>query len=156
MILIVTLAVPALAEEQVHFKDFLQGNEIDTVQGTTQSVDGETTGIATHIGHVSFKYQLTVDLTNGTGTGSAQLKADNGDTIFTTVSGQFELLKSTPDVGSVSEINTITGGTGQFAGAKGSFTVERPVIVPPSSLAGFTSGSFHGSIFLPGDGSDDE
>jgi hypothetical protein len=54
MILIVTLAVPATAEEQVHFKGFIQGNEIDTVQGSTQSADGQTMGIATHIGHISF------------------------------------------------------------------------------------------------------
>jgi hypothetical protein len=47
---------------------------------------------------------------------------------------------------SITEINTITGGTGRFAGAQGSFTVERLV----NLATGFTSGSFHGTITSPG------
>jgi len=45
----------------------------------------------------------------------------------------------------VTEINTITGGTGRFTGAQGSFTVERLHNMVTSA----TFGSFHGTITSP-------
>ena len=71
--------------------------------------------------------------------------AANGDSIFTTIVGQGQPT-DTPGVNRIAEINTITGGTGRFAGAVGSFTVERLV----NLSTGFTSGSFHGTITSPG------
>ena len=149
LILTAALAVPAAAQKQVPFDGAMQGREIDTPQGgpppTTLSVDGRTRGIATHVGQFSFSYQLTVTLANGTATGSAQLIAANGDSIFTTVVGQ-GTPTDTPGVNRIVEINTITGGTGRFVGAVGSFTVERLVTL----ATGFTSGSFRGTITSPG------
>jgi hypothetical protein len=149
MLLTAALAVPAAAQKQVPFKGSLQGQETNTPQGgpppTTLSVDGSVTGMATHVGQFSFNYQLTVTLANGTATGSARLIAANGDSIYTTIAGAIETT-STPGVASVTEINTITGGTGRFAGAQGSFTVERLL----TEATGFTSGSFHGTITSPG------
>ena len=142
-------AVPMAAEDQVPFKGSIQGHEIDAPQGgpppTTLNVDGNVTGIATHVGQFSFTYQLTVNLANGTATGSAHLIAANGDSIYSTVAGSSEQT-ATPGVNSITEINTITGGTGRFAGAQGSFTVERLINLG----TGFTSGSFHGTITSPG------
>ncbi len=149
MLLTAALAVPAAAQNQVPFKGSIQGHEIITPQGgpppTTLIIDGSATGIATHVGQFSFTYQLTVDLANGTATGSARLIAANGDSVYTTIAGSSELT-ATPGVASITEINTITGGTGRFAGAQGSFTVERLV----NLVTGFTSGSFHGTITSPG------
>lgn len=149
MLLTAALAVPAAAQNQVPFKGSIQGHEIDTPQGgpppTTLSVDGSATGIATLFGQFSFTYQLTVNLANGTATGTARLIAANGDSIDTTVAGSSEQT-ATPGVDSITEINTITGGTGRFAGAQGSFTVERLV----NLATGFTSGLFHGTITSPG------
>jgi hypothetical protein len=149
MLLTAALAIPAAAQNQVPFKGFLQGHETDTPQGgpppTTLIADGSATGIATHVGQFSFTYQLTVNLANGTATGSARLVAANGDSVYTTIAGSSELT-ATPGVASITEINTITGGTGRFAGAQGSFTVERLV----NLVTGFTSGSFHGTISSPG------
>jgi hypothetical protein len=149
LILTAALAVPAAAQKQVPFKGALQGHEIDIPQGgpppTTLSVDGSVTGIASHVGEFSYTYQLTVTLADGTAKGSAQLVAANGDTIYTTVSGSSELT-GTPDINSITEINTITGGTGRFARARGSFTVERLI----NLSTGDTSGSFHGTITSPG------
>ena len=147
ILLAATLAIPAAAQKQVPFKGSLQGQETDIPQGgpppTALSVDGSATGIATHVGQFSFTYQLTVDLATGTATGSAQLIAANGDTIFTTITGSSEL---SAGIASITEVNTITGGTGRFAGAQGSFTTERLV----NLATGFTSGSFHGTITSPG------
>jgi hypothetical protein len=149
MLLTAALAVSAAAQKQVPFKGSLQGQEIDTPQGgpppTTLSVNGSATGIATHVGQFSFTYQVTVTLASGTATGSANLIAANGDIVYTTIVGSSEMT-ATPGVSSITEINTITGGTGRFARAQGSFTVERLV----NLATGLTSGSFHGTITSPG------
>ena len=145
MLLTAALAISAAAQKQVPFKGSLQGQEIDTPEGgpppTTLSVNGSDAGIATHVGQFSYTYQLTVTLANGTATGSADLFAANGDNVYTTIVGSSEMT-ATPGVSSITEINTITGGTGRFAGAQGSFTVERTV----NLATGFTSGSFHGTF----------
>jgi hypothetical protein len=86
-----------------------------------------------------------VNLANGTATGSAHLVAANGDSIDTTITGSSDLT-TTPGFAIITEINTITGGTGRFAGAQGNFTVERL----ENLATGFTSGSFHGIITSPG------
>ena len=149
LMLTIALALPAAAQKQVPLKGSIQGHEIDTPQGgpppTTLSVDGSTRGIATHVGQFSFAYQLTANLANGTATGSARLIAANGDSVDTTIAGSIELT-ATPGVASITEVNTITGGTGRFAGAQGSFTVERLI----NQTTGLTSGSFHGTITSPG------
>ena len=148
LILTAVLVVPAAAQKQVPFKGSLQGQEIDTPQGgpppTTLNAVGSTTGIASHVGQFSFTYQLTVTLANGTATGSGHLIAANGDSVYTTITGSSDV--TTPGLVRIMEIDTITGGTGRFAGAQGSFAVERFVI----SATGFTSGSFHGMITPPG------
>jgi hypothetical protein len=103
------------------------------------------TGIGSHVGQFSFKQESTVNLANGVLTGSAHWVAANGDSIDTTIAGSFERT-ATPDVFSFTETHTITGGTGRFAGAQGSFTVERLA----NGVTFLTSGSFTGTITSPG------
>ena len=149
LILTAALAVPATAQNLVPFNGAMQGHEVDTPQGgpppTTLLADGSVRGIATLVGQFSYTYTLTVNLANGTATGSAQLIAANGDSMSTTIVGSSES-SGTPGVLSITEINTITGGTGRFAGATGSFTTVRLV----NAATGLTSGSFHGMITSPG------
>ena len=148
LVLLAMTVAAAAAQKQVLFKGSMQGHEIDTPEGgpppTTLSADGNTTGIAAHVGQFSFSYQLTVNLANGTATGSGHLIAANGDSLDMTIVGSSET--TTSGVVSIAEIDTITGGTGRFSGAQGSFTVERLVNLE----TGFTSGSFHGAITSPG------
>jgi len=151
MFLTAALVGPATAQNMVPFKGSIQGHEIDTPHGgpppTTLSVEGNVAGNGTHVGQFSFTYQLTVTLPIGTAIGSARLTAANGDIIYTTIAGLSELT-ATPGVVSITEVNTITGGTGRFAGAQGSFTVERLV----EQSTGATSGIFHGTISSTGAG----
>ena len=148
MFLTALLVGPAAAEKHVPFRGSLQGRETDVVQPPpTLLVDGNGTGIATHLGQFTVTWEATVNLENNSGIGSYHFIAANGDSIFAAVVGQAELVEP-PDVFRVVEINTITGGTGRFAGAKGSFTVERLV----NLTTGFTSGSFHGTITSVGEG----
>jgi hypothetical protein len=148
MILTAAFAGPAAAQKQVPLKGTLQGHEIDTPQGgpppTTLSVNGNTTGIGSHVGEFSYAYTLTVNLANGTATGSGHLVAANGDSIFTTIAGSS--IVTAPGISEITEVNTITGGTGRFLGAQGVFIVDRLI----NLATGLTSGSFHGTITPPG------
>jgi hypothetical protein len=147
--MLTAFAGPAPAQNQVPFKGSLQGHEIDTPKGgpppTTLAVEGDVTGVATHLGQFSFTYQITVTLSNGTGQGSGQLIAANGDSIYTTITGSSEAT-TTPGISSITETDRVVGGTGRFAGAEGTFIVERLI----NLATGTTSGSFHGSITSPG------
>jgi len=151
MIVAILLALSAAAAQKlkmVPFKGSLQGSEIDTPEGgpppTTLSVDGSTTGLATHVGQFSFSYQLTVNLASGSAIGTGHLVAANGDSIDTTIVGQGKPT-DTPGVNSIVEMNTITGGTGRFSGAQGSFTVDRLVHL----ATGATSGSIVVGMITP-------
>ena len=148
IILIMTLAVPAVA--QIKFDGAIQGHERDIPKGTTQSTFGTVTGIVTNLGQISLTFELTIDLTSGKGTGfGVLLIGKNGDSIFTTTSGQFippfTPPGSTLSVPRITETYTITGGTGRFKGATGQFTVERLVDFVDVELDfNFTGGVLHG------------
>jgi hypothetical protein len=141
MLVTVVLVDPGAAKTKIRFNGFLQGAEIDTPVGTTLTVDGSATGLATDLGEFTMTYDVTVNLVTGRGIGSAQFTAANGDTITTTLLGQGEPT-DTPGINSIVEINTVTGGTGQFAGASGTIIVERLVDLP----SGFTSGAVRGKV----------
>jgi hypothetical protein len=129
----------------------MQGTEIDIPEGgsppTTLTANGRNfSGIATLFGQFSFNFQLTVTLATATATGSGTLITTNGE-IYTTIVGSLETT-TTPGISSITEIDTITGGTGRFTGAKGFFILER-LANPAPPGTGLTSGSFHGTIALP-------
>ena len=147
MILTAALAVPAAAKNQVPFKGALQGNDSDSPGPSPTTIVATTTGtgIGTLVGQFSFTQELTLDLVTLTATGFSHWVAANGDSIDTTLAGSGEPT-DTPGVFRITEIHTITGGTGRFAGAQGSFTVERLA----SAVTFLTSGSFHGTITSPG------
>jgi hypothetical protein len=144
-VLTAALAIPAAAQTQVPFKGTFQGNDTVTPP-TTIATTG--TGMGTLLGQFSFTQEVTVNVANFTDTGSAHWIAANGDSIYTTVVGS-----AVPGsvVFKITEIHTITGGTGRFTGAQGSFTVDRTHNVEPSADGThFTSGSFDGTITSPG------
>jgi hypothetical protein len=147
MILAAALAVPAAAQKRVPFQGALQGNDTDSPGPSpgTLGVATSGTGIGAHVGQFSFTQEGTLDLAALTATGSAHWIAANGDSIYTTFAGSGELT-DTPGVFKITENHTIYYGTGRFAGAQGSFTVERLA----SAITFLTFGSFHGSITSPG------
>jgi hypothetical protein len=147
MILIVTLAVPAVA--QVTFGGAIQGHETGTVKETTQSTFGTVTGIVSNLGQLSLTYKVTINLITGVGTGSGVLLiAKDGDSIFTTIYGKFTPPSSgsTLSVPSVTENYTISGGTGRFKRATGKFTVERLVDFADAAM----DFDFTGGVILGG------
>ena len=134
------------AEKLVPFSGTLQAAEAATFPSPgTLVADGSGGGIATHLGRFTLTWKFTVNLADGTGSGPVRFIAANGDEIFYTAKGASEPT-STPGVFRIVEVQTITGGTGRFANAKGSFIVERLTDLN----TGFTSGSFSGTITSPG------
>ena len=141
LLLTATLAGPASAEKSLPFKGSVQAVESYEVQFPTMFVDTSGWGDATQLGRFTVTWEFTVNLLNGAGIGSAHFIAANGDSLFTESLGQGDPTE-TPNINRVVEKHTITGGTGRFAGATGSFTLERLV----SLATGVTSGSFNGTI----------
>jgi hypothetical protein len=142
--ILLTHALPfsAAAEAQLPFRGSFQGAEAGEVEFPILFVDGSVAGTATHLGRFTMTYNSVVDLTNLAGSGSAELTAANGDRILTAVVGQAAPTED-PNVLSIVEIYVITGGTGRFAGASGSFVLER-LLVDES----ITAGTFAGTIVL--------
>jgi len=152
IILTATLAAPAAAQRQVPFKGAFEGHDVVSAGPSGTILLATTaTGTGSHLGHFSFTQELTLAGPTSAA-GSGQWVAANGDIIYTTQVSSAEL-GDMPDQLEVTEIHTITGGTGRFADAEGSFTVTRihlmvPVPGLPSTFV--TYGSFHGTITSPG------
>ena len=128
---------------QAVFTGTVEAQETYVITAPTMLVDTTGSGEATELGQFTVTWEFTVNLDTGAGVGSAHFIAANGDSLDTTSLGQGDPTGK-PDENRVVEQHTITGGTGRFAGATGSFTLERLV----STATGVTSGSFEGSIVL--------
>jgi hypothetical protein len=145
---LIGLAGPLAAGEQVPFRGSLEGDFTATpLSPPILRVDITGTGNATQLGHFTFAISLEVNLTNNHGTGSAEFIAANGDTLTADVAAQ-GTPTTTPGVLAIVENTTITGGTGRFAGASGTFITERLL----DNRTRTTIGSFEGSISTPGAG----
>jgi hypothetical protein len=146
------LADHVAAGEDVRFKGRLEGDvTITPLAPPFVSVLVEATGKASHLGRFTLDIPHVVDRANGTALGSYEFTAANGDTLSASFSGK-ATPTATPGVLSIVEVATITGGTGRFAGATGSFTAERLF----DTVAGTTTGSFTGTIRLHDDDCGDD
>jgi hypothetical protein len=154
MILTAALALPAAAQNLVPFKGAIQGNDTDGMLNfPVLPVTTTGAGTGTHLGDFSFTQQSAINVVTGTATGSTHWIAANGDTIDTTFTASGGPTDAPPvclglsdGFFRVTEIHTITGGTGRFAGAQGTFRVERQA----SPVTFKTCGSFQGTITSPG------
>jgi hypothetical protein len=107
----------------------------------TLSVHFAATGVATHLGRFTGILDVHIDVsqeTTQTSTGTLSLTAANGDHVFASLVGAATVAG---DIASIVETCTITGGTGRFAYATGSFVIERVSnlatgAAPPGSFAG--------------------
>jgi hypothetical protein len=129
----------------VPVKGNLEGSQTSTpLQPPLAFVDGSATGNATHLGRFTVEFPHTVNFATRTGTGTFTFTAANGDTLTADFTGQAQ----PGPIVSIVEHATITGGTGRFAGATGTFTVQR--LFDPAR--GTTTGWFEGTISSPGAG----
>ena len=124
LFLTASLAGLAAAEKEKPFRGSIQAVETYDPQFPALFVDSSGSGNATHLGRFTVTSEFEVNLLTLAGSGSAHFIAANGDSLFTDLTGQASPTEN-PDVLSIVETYTITGGTGRFAGATGSFTAER-------------------------------
>ena len=87
-----------------------------------RSITREGGGNATYLGKYTSHLTAQINVMTRHSTGVATFTAANGDTLTATLDGQ--ATPTTPGMLSVVEVYTITGGTGRFADATGTFTLE--------------------------------
>lgn len=145
------LAVPdagasSHAPKYVPFKGSFAGTQsVTPLEPPSVFVNGSATGTATHLGLFTVEFPHTVNFVTRVGEGTYTFTAANGDTLTADFLGQAQ---GAPPLISILEQATVTGGTGRFAGATGTFTVQRQF----NQATGVTEGSFEGAISIVGAG----
>lgn len=153
VLILLGAAGPISAEEQVPFKGTLEGLHVSR----TRIVPGvvfdrfETTGEATQLGEYELVIEAVVDFRTlpPTAEGTMTFTAANGDVVAAAFEGSSALVK--PGLVLITEHATIDpdGSTGRFAGAIGTFTLNR-LADAATGVTGVTVGSFEGTISSPG------
>src|SRR5437762_1748908 len=113
------IAASAVAAE-TPFKGTVNAVETGQVVFPTRFLDREGTGNATYLGKYTEHVVMQINIPTLSSMGAATFTAANGDTLSASVVGQ--ATRMGPTALSIVEDYTITGGTGRFAGATGSFT----------------------------------
>ena len=129
---------------RLQFKGTAQSPEVYDASYPIMSRSASGSGIATEFGQVTLVYQGEIDLTDLSTVESAQFLGANGNSINATGVGQ-ATESSTPGIYDLVQIYKVTGGTGRFAGAKGTITMNRIV----NFASGLTSSTFDGYILVP-------
>lgn len=137
-------AAPALSERQLLLKGSVQDVETQQVAFPTITVDGTGSGNATQLGLYTISYHALLNIPTLSATTSATVVAADGSSLFGEGTGQ-GTPTGAPGIVSIVETYTITGGTGRFEGATGTFTVER--VLNRATLT--SSGTISGTIVLP-------
>ena len=146
---VLALAGPAAAkgqEKQVPFRGRLEGIVASVTPLTPPfvAVTLEGEGHATQLGHFDVSSSIVANEADGTAVGTYEFTAANGDTL---TADYTEIFTPTDVPGVFSDVitATITGGTGRFAGATGSFVSDRVA----DHVTGIVSDSFDGTISIP-------
>jgi hypothetical protein len=142
------LAGPAAEAGQIPFNGTIEATETVQIFGDPPlfSVLGSGTATTSQLGQFTLLYTFIALESQEVAIGASNYIAANGiDIIYTYATGVGSPTPD-PDVVSVAETHTISGGTGRYAGARGSFTLNRLVNV----VTGASSGSFDGTIIVRG------
>ena len=150
VVAVLALAGPLAAQVQVPFKGGLEGDAVSIVtEYPYRHVLVEGTGEATQLGEFTFAFPHTVYLPTREAVGTYHMVAANGDKLTASGTG----LATPTIIDGVFYLAIVeemlvepTLSTGRFAGATGSFTVER--LFNPAT--GDVIGSFEGTISRPG------
>jgi hypothetical protein len=117
-------------------------NAVETGQVVFPSrfLDRKRTGTATQLGRYTEHVLMTINIPTLSSMGAATFTAANGDTLTASVVGQ--ATRTGPTALSIVEVYTITGGTGRFADATGTFTLHSTL----EQTTGVSTGTFSGTI----------
>jgi hypothetical protein len=143
------LAAPAAAADQVPFT--VNGTAVITgvthLPGGLTQMNASTSGTATHLGDFTGPLTRIQDHQGNFGTTAVIVGANGRDSVFLAVSGQFERTGGSCGVTSTGTY-TVTGGTGAFANATGSGTIDTQI----DQCAGTATGTYTGTISQPHSG----
>lgn len=146
----VALSISAANAGRVPFSGTWEANEVSTFFGDPPIgffSNGQGTLNSAELGPLALYLTNLVDLAAFDGMGLTRVVDANGDSIFAQGTGHADLVTPDPPVFHITESHTVTGGTGRYAGARGSFTVDRTVDLS----TGDSSGSFNGAIIVRGE-----
>ena len=115
--IVITEAKAAKDGSELPFKGTYEG--LETVLTPPSHHHLDATGNATHLGLFTVRASWTVTMAGAIETSSTWTAA-NGDELFTRFTRQGVFV---PPTATFTETHTITGGTGRFATASGTFTV---------------------------------
>jgi hypothetical protein len=135
--------LPAQAT-RVAFQGTMQSDESYSTVSATRFVTGNGSGESNQLGRFTVSYHVEENLHDLSGIDSIHLEAANGDSLQAKGVGQ-AIEDRTRGMYNVVGIYTITGGSGRFAGASGTFTLKRLVSV----TVGIASSTFEGYILIP-------
>src|SRR5262245_124152 len=121
----ISATTSASATDQVPFRGVVSGSvvSITPLDECNQRIEAVNGGNATHLGRFTGTAEFVLDVCNLTYVGSYVFTAANGDSI----SGPFVGSLTPTDVPGVfdnTESAFVTGGTGRFAGATGTFNLD--------------------------------
>ena len=141
------LAYPAMAKDQVPFK----GVEVGALSFVSFDFPFSTIlctaeGDATYLGHYAVTGILVVNVLTATATGTFTMTAANGDMLFLDMEGHIDLPDFTKTVANF----TVTGGTGRFEGATGSYTSHNQLAFFVGTSPNPYVGVLEGTISTPG------
>ena len=132
---------------QLPFRGSFTAADRSTLAPPNLLIQGTGEGNATHLGRFTATITDVVNLATATSTGTFNLTAANGDRLFSTTAGGEDRF-TPPNVSHVTLVATIVGGTGRFASATGTFTVERTGTIDFAAGTSTSFGSFDGHINL--------
>ena len=147
--LTVALSSSAVNAGRIPFNGTWQANEVSTLFGNPPIgffSNGQGTLTSTELGPLALYLTVLVDLATDDGLGAARLIDANGDSIFAYEAGHADPVTPAPPVFHITETFTVTGGTGRYANARGSFAVDRTI----NLSTGDSSGTFNGVIIVRG------
>jgi hypothetical protein len=152
--LTVALSIPAVNAGRVPFgrvpfNGTWESNEVSTLFGDPPIgffSNGQGTLTSTELGPLAMYLTNLVDLGTFDGMGVTQLIDADGDSIFAYGTGHADLVTPDPPIYHITETHIVTGGTGRYSGARGSFAVDRTIDLS----TGDSSGTFDGVIIVRG------
>jgi hypothetical protein len=138
------LAGPAAAQHQVPFHGVFEGDyTVTPIPGTpTATLVVSASGVGSQVGAFELEIPHVVNFATSNATGSYLMTAANGDMVIGTFTGHATPIGTDGHYAMLVEEVTITGGTGRFEGATGSFTAVR--LIDRVNL--LTVGYYEGSI----------
>jgi hypothetical protein len=129
---------------RLEFKGTAQSTEMYGANYPLIPITANGSGSGSELGQFVLSYKGEINMTDLSTVETAQFVGMNGNSINVTGVGQ-TATTTTPGIYSLIQIYKVTGGTGLYANAKGTITVNRTV----NMTSGATSSTFDGFLLIP-------